>query len=308
MSDIRTYAELIRNGGLVAFPTETVYGLGASAFDPDAIERVFLAKGRPSDNPLIVHISSIEQLRDFAVTIPDQAFTLTEQLWPGPLTLVLPKKPGVLDRITAGLSTVAVRMPDHPLALELISQSGPLVAPSANRSGRPSPTKAAHVHQDFGEQIPVLDGGETRLGLESTVLDLSNDTISILRPGSISRKQIEALLNTTVQERFFHSDGAAKSPGQKYSHYKPVAEVRWIADLPDTLKPDTLYLAAQDLPEQPHLISYQGDLNRMARELYDRFRFADHKAYRYICIQEFELRQDDISTALKNRIDRAVSL
>ena len=241
------YIERIRMGGIVAFPTETVYGLGADAWNPTAIQKVFTTKGRPSDNPLIVHVATKDQVPAFAREIPVAAEKLMEAFWPGPLTIVFHKKAEVLDAVTAGLETVAIRMPDHPLALELITATGPLVAPSANTSGKPSPTKAEHVKEDFGHDFPVIDGGATKVGLESTVVDLTESKPAILRPGRISRKEIEEVLDIEVKESFFHHTEKPRSPGQKYSHYKPKAEVRWYAgeDLSD---PSTLFLM-HDVPQ-----------------------------------------------------------
>jgi L-threonylcarbamoyladenylate synthase len=168
--------ELIRAGDVVAIPTETVYGLAADAFNISAVKKTFEVKGRPPDNPLIVHISRTEQLDEIADEIPEDAFKLAETFWPGPLTLVLKKKPIVPDIVTGGLNTVAVRMPDHPLTRKLIEQTGPLTAPSANRSGRPSPTRPEHIREDFGSTVHILEGGSAKLGLESTVLDMSGGT------------------------------------------------------------------------------------------------------------------------------------
>ncbi|MEX0894887.1 MAG: L-threonylcarbamoyladenylate synthase, partial [Balneolaceae bacterium] len=162
---------LIQRGEVVAFPTETVYGLGADAHNPEAIQKIFKVKGRPADNPLIIHLANLQEVAEFALEVPKPARQLMEKCWPGPLTLIFKKKPGVPDTATAGLPTVALRIPDHPVALELLRQTGPLAAPSANRSGSPSPTKAEHVRRDFGDDFPVLDGGMSNIGLESTVLD-----------------------------------------------------------------------------------------------------------------------------------------
>ncbi len=303
--DLKRYTLLLKAGEVVAFPTETVYGLGADAWNPDAIAKVFEIKGRPSDNPLIVHISEERQIEAFARDIPDAAHQLIEAFWPGPLTLVLHKKPEVLDAVTAGLDTVALRMPDHEKALELISQSGPLVAPSANKSGSPSPTKAKHVHADFGDDFPVIDGEATRIGLESTVIDLTDSIPAILRPGSISRKQIEDVLETFVEESFFQQPEKPRSPGQKYSHYKPKAEVRWLKEGESTDDVRTLYLVQSSSVISSNVIQYNGDLDRMAKELYDRFREADLENFSTVAIQPFD-DKDPIFGALKNRISKAI--
>lgn len=213
-------ARLIREGELVAFPTETVYGLGADAFNEQAVKNIFTAKGRPQDNPLIVHIDSVDKLDDVAYATP-LAVRLFDKFSPGPLTLVLNKKPCVPDVVSAGLSTVAVRIPKHAMARELIRLSGtPIAAPSANVSGRPSPTCASDVYADMHGKIPlILDGGDCDVGIESTVLDLTGDTPTVLRPGYIT---IEMLLNEfekvkTVTGKVI----VAKSPGMKHKHYAP---------------------------------------------------------------------------------------
>ncbi|HET7626997.1 MAG TPA: L-threonylcarbamoyladenylate synthase [Bacillales bacterium] len=223
-------AELLKRNEVVAFPTETVYGLGGNARSDEAVRKIFAAKGRPSDNPLIVHISALPQLNDVAGTVSEPAKRLMEAFWPGPLTLVLPKGRGVSELVTAGLSTVAVRMPNHPAALALIESARlPIAAPSANRSGRPSPTNAAHVKLDLDGKIAgIVDGGETGIGLESTVVDCSGDDVVILRPGGVTRREIAAALGARarVVSAVAAKDGEApKSPGMKYRHYAPHAEL-----------------------------------------------------------------------------------
>lgn len=219
---------IIRTGGLVAFPTETVYGLGANALDADAVARIFAAKGRPPDNPLIVHIAATEDIE--RVARPDEetrrrVTALAQRHWPGPLTVIVPKREEVPEGVTAGLDTVAVRMPDHPVALGLIRAAGvPVAAPSANRSGRPSPTEAAHVLDDLAGRIDmVLDGGVTSIGLESTVLDLSVDPPFVHRPGAVTADQLKETLQIDVHmgKDSAPADGPAPSPGVKYEHYAP---------------------------------------------------------------------------------------
>ena len=189
-------AELIRAGELVAFPTETVYGLGANALDPAAIEKIYVAKGRPPESPLIVHVSSIEMARGLVREWPEHAEKLARKFWPGPLTLVLPKQPHVPDRLTAGLDTVGIRMPAHPIALELIRESGvPIAAPSANRFTELSPTTAQHVRDGLGDRVAmILDGGRTTVGIESTVLSLAGPDAVLLRPGMVTQQEIEAVI------------------------------------------------------------------------------------------------------------------
>jgi len=221
-------AGLIRSGALVAFPTETVYGLGANALDARAVLCIFEAKGRPADNPLIVHVSRLEEvppLIDGPLT--DGARKLADAFWPGPLTMVLPKSRAVPPEATAGLDTVAVRMPSHPAALKLIGRAGvPVAAPSANRSGRPSPTRAEHVLEDmFGRIDMVLDGGPCQVGLESTVLDMTGELPRILRPGGVTPEMIEAALGAVLVDesamRPLKEGETARSPGMKYRHYAP---------------------------------------------------------------------------------------
>ncbi|WP_201002476.1 L-threonylcarbamoyladenylate synthase [Paenibacillus glycanilyticus] len=227
-------AALLREGELVAFPTETVYGLGADARNTKAVEGIFKAKGRPSDNPLIVHIADENQLAELALPYPELATRLMKEFWPGPLTIVLPVRTGAVSPlVTAGLATVGIRMPDHPAALALIRQSGcPVAAPSANRSGRPSPTLAAHVLEDLEGKISgIVDGGATGVGLESTVIELpDSNTIRILRPGGITAEQLQS----AVPEAVIDAPAAAnpdvteapRSPGMKYTHYAPKGDLR----------------------------------------------------------------------------------
>ena len=224
MSEIDKAVQILRAGGLVAFPTETVYGLGADATNASAINRIFEAKGRPSTNPLIVHVADIATAKKFAANWPQSAQSLAEKFWPGPLTLVLLKSPAIVDAVTAGRNTVGLRVPNHPLALELLKAfNGPLAAPSANRSTRVSPTTADHVKKGLSVDF-VLDGGPCAVGIESTVLDLSQKTPRILRPGAITREQIEAIIgkvstSTIVSE----PTPPASSPGQQEIHYAPKA-------------------------------------------------------------------------------------
>jgi L-threonylcarbamoyladenylate synthase len=229
-SAIMEAAALVRTGQLVAFPTETVYGLGADALDPSALGRIYTAKGRPADNPLILHLSDPDQLSVVAAAVPGIAHTLIRLFWPGPLTLVLPKTSRVPDLATGGLETVAVRIPAHPVALALISASEtPLAAPSANRSGRPSPTMARHVMDDLSGALPmILDGGPTSIGIESTVLDVTRNPPILLRPGGVTQEALEAAigpLQKTV-DRALHG----RSPGTRYRHYSPKARVLVLED------------------------------------------------------------------------------
>ena len=225
-------ARVIRGGGLVAFPTETVYGLGANALDPAAVGKIFVAKGRPGDNPLIVHIAREGELDRLVTRVPDRARPLLARFWPGPLTLIFPKQDHIPAETTAGLPTVAVRMPAHPVALALIDMAGvPIAAPSANLSGRPSPTTAQHVLADLAGRVDiVIDGGRTDVGVESTVLDVTVDPPVLLRPGGITREELEEFLpdlqvDTGVGGLPPREDFRPRSPGMKYTHYAPEAEV-----------------------------------------------------------------------------------
>lgn len=224
--------QIIRDGGLVAFPTETVYGLGADALNDKAANRIYEAKGRPSDNPLIVHIYKISQVHEAAAEVSRKAEQLMEAFWPGPLTIILPKKAAVPDATTGGLSTVAIRMPSNPEARDLIRASGRLIAaPSANLSGRPSPTTAEHVYEDMEGRIPmILDGGPVTIGIESTIVDMSGDTPMILRPGYITKKMLEdrigpVLVDPVVAAREKPEGVVAKAPGMKYRHYAPKGDL-----------------------------------------------------------------------------------
>ncbi|HKK44396.1 MAG TPA: L-threonylcarbamoyladenylate synthase [Balneolaceae bacterium] len=309
---LNKYVELLKKGEIVAFPTETVYGLGADAWNPSAVKKVFVQKGRPADNPLIVHICSADMVDDFAQEVPEDARKLMEQFWPGPLTLIFKKKPEVLDIITAGLDSVAVRWPKHPLSQDLIAQAGPLVAPSANSSGKPSPTKAEHVREDFGEDFPVIEAGETDIGLESTVLDISEEPYQVYRPGAISAEAISKILNKRVSVAKPSTENtAAKSPGTKYTHYSPHAEVKWLKEAPQKTESNALYLLHHIKLDnvKGNIIQYDGNFRRMAHELYDRFRQADHEKLDTIWIEPFEEKDlpNPFVQALQNRISKAVS-
>lgn len=208
-------ARILRAGGIVAVPTETVYGLAAVASDPVAVRRVFAAKGRPVDHPLIVHLASAADLGDWAATVPPAAAALAAAFWPGPLTLVLPRQAGVPDEVTGGLDTVGLRVPAHPLTRALIAATGGLAAPSANRFGRVSPTEAAHVSAELGPALPVLDGGPCAVGVESTIVDLAGPAPALLRPGGVPVEAIEAVLGAPL------GVGVRRAPGGLPSHYAP---------------------------------------------------------------------------------------
>ncbi|MCM3786061.1 L-threonylcarbamoyladenylate synthase [Neobacillus mesonae] len=246
MEHLEEAAKLLRDGSIVAFPTETVYGLGADARNTEAVEAVFAAKGRPSDNPLIVHIARREQLREFVQEVNPVSEALMEAFWPGPLTIILPIKPDVLSKkVTAGLDTVGVRMPDHSVALQLLSLADcPVAAPSANRSGRPSPTLAEHVSTDLDGRIAgIVDGGATGVGVESTVVQADDDgVITILRPGGITAEQLETIaaevrldpgLTVGANDRSL----VPRSPGMKYTHYAPKGKLCVVEGAPSAVTP-----------------------------------------------------------------------
>ncbi|GAK30036.1 SUA5 family translation factor [Weissella oryzae SG25] len=233
-SELAAAVKAIKRGALVAFPSETVYGLGADAFNDTAVSKVYAAKGRPSDNPLIVHVADIEQVGRVAL-VNTWAEKLMAAFWPGPLTMILPVKPDTVSAtVTGGLDTVAVRMPDNDLTRELIRLTDtPLVGPSANTSGKPSPTTAQHVFHDLhGKIAGVLDDGATKIGVESTVIDLSTEQPAVLRPGKITPAQLEAVLGVTIDSELKHvsADEAPKAPGMKYRHYAPDKAVYMVAD------------------------------------------------------------------------------
>ena len=224
MNDIDQALAVLRAGGLVAIPTETVYGLAADVSNPDAVRRIFAVKHRPVDHPLIVHIATADQLGDWAATIPPTAAVLADSCWPGPLTLLVPRATQVLDVVTGGLPTVGVRVPAHPLTLELLDRlGGGLAAPSANRFGRVSPTSAAHVADEFGDALWLLDGGDCPLGIESSIVDCSRGAAVLLRPGVLSRDQLEAALGQTLRSA---DELAPRAPGTLASHYAPRARLR----------------------------------------------------------------------------------
>ncbi len=263
---VREAAQLLLDQQVVAFPTETVYGLGADATNKKAVQEIFEAKGRPSDNPLIVHVSDRAQVESLAVEIPPVAAELMDAFWPGPLTLIFQSNGSAAENVTAGLSTVAVRMPDHPLALALLEAADtPLAAPSANRSGRPSPTTAAHVYQDLDGRIAgILDGGPTGVGLESTVLDITAEVPVILRPGGVTKEDLETVIpRVEVDPALAGSAEAPKSPGMKYKHYAPEAPL-WLVEGDDSFFAETL-TACKSRGERVGIIA--------SRELAD---FLDH--------------------------------
>ena len=219
--------EILKSGGLVAFPTETVYGLGGDALNPEASAKIYAAKGRPSDNPLIVHIADMEALKVLASEVPEKAKLLADRFWPGPLTMIMPKSDAVPYATTGGLDTVAIRMPSHPTAYELIRSSGVYIAaPSANTSGRPSPTTAQHVYEDLNGRIDmIIDSGKVDIGLESTIVDLTGEIPTILRPGYITRAMLEEVVGPVTIDKAEDPNLRPKAPGMKYKHYAPKGDL-----------------------------------------------------------------------------------
>lgn len=293
---LEPFADLLKNGGVVAFPTETVYGLGASVWNEAAIRQVFELKGRPADNPLIVHVSCYPHVKQLALDISPDARLLMQKFWPGPLTLVFRKTAAVPEIVSGGLPTVAVRMPNHALALDLIRQAGPLVGPSANKSGRPSPTRAAHVREDFGSTVPVVDGGECRIGLESTVLDVSSAPFRILRPGVITAEIIQDVCGIAVEKALKGDEAMKASPGTRYAHYAPKAKVRWEEEFTGGLEDG----------RSAYKISHNGDLENLATRLYAEFRKADEMGCEEIRIEKIDPNHP-LATVLLNRIEKAMA-
>lgn len=320
-------AHLLKNQEAVAFPTETVYGLGANALSSKAVQKIYQAKGRPSDNPLIVHIAHKADLDSLVSHIPEKAIKLMEVFWPGPLTMILPKKDGIAPEVTAGLDTVGVRMPDHPVALALISQAGlPIAAPSANRSGRPSPTTAEHVYEDLQGQVAgIVDGGATGVGLESTVLDVTVDPPMILRPGGVTKEELEAVIGPVHMDPGLTLEHEQpKSPGMKYQHYAPKGEM-WIIKADSVQKQveiiqEAIRRAKQEgrkvgvLATEESRSNYQEadfvavcgsrqNLATVAQQLYDALRSFDHQGVDYILSESFALQ--GVGLAVMNRLNKA---
>ncbi len=273
MSPIDRALEVLRNGGLVAIPTETVYGLAADASNPHAVARIFEVKGRPADHPLIVHVATPEQLADWARTIPTSAARLAATCWPGPLTLLVPKADHVLSAVTGNRNTVGVRVPAHAMTTELLARfGGGLAAPSANRFGRVSPTTAEHVRADLGELVDyVLDGGACPVGVESTIVDCTVEPPQILRPGGISPDEISELLGAALAD----VDGPSRSPGMLAAHYSPSARVL----LADSRTAAEL-LAAEH--SGSWILDHSADLATYARSLYADLRAADARGVQVV--------------------------
>lgn len=324
-SDDKVLSEMgaiIRAGGLVSFPTETVYGLGANAFDARAVLKVFEAKGRPADNPLIVHLADISQLEEVAEDIPEAAYKLFRAFSPGPLTVILNKKKTIPDAVTAGLDTVAVRIPSHPIARALIKAAGvPVAAPSSNLSGRPSPTAASHVIHDLSGRIDaIIDGGECSVGVESTVVEISTGTVNILRPGGITKSDFERVMGGVSVDRhvtqMVNDNETPKSPGMKYKHYAPDAAVivvegdtkktaKYIRGLLSEEKNTVCAVFAYDGAEfDCEAVMYMGVDNRSyASRLFNSLRRADDLGVKKVFAQFCD--DDNYGLAVRNRLFKA---
>ena len=320
-------AALIREGKLVGFPTETVYGLGADALNARAVLDIFAAKGRPADNPLIVHIADMREMEPLC-HVNDMARKLADTFWPGPLTMILPKKEKVPDAVTAGLDSVAIRMPGHPAARALIAKSGcPIAAPSGNRSGRPSPTLAAHMLEDMNGIIPlILDGGPCAVGVESTVVSLTGDVATVLRPGGITPEMIAAVLGECQVAdsvmRPLKEGEVARSPGMKYRHYAPTGALTIVQGEANAVADAIRRLYDQALSEgkrplilalDGHLPAYEGrkalslgdGAAGMARSIFARLREAD--ALGADAIFSEAVAADGLGLAVMNRLGRAAA-
>lgn len=322
---VRRAAEILRKGGLVAFPTETVYGLGADALNPHAVSKIFQVKGRPPDNPLIIHIGMPSYIRELAVDIPDEAETLMKTFWPGPLTLVLKKSSLIPEIVNAGLNTVAIRMPSNKIALSLIKEAKvPIAAPSANLSTMPSPTCAEHVINDLDGKIEaIIDGGATNIGVESTVIDLTASPITLLRPGGVTFEELQVLLgkNNVRKLSFIQTDAqmAPKSPGMKYRHYSPKAEVilvksaiqnaeEKIQEIVDNFRKKGCKVGIMTIKETQHynadeVIFIGSDFETIARNIFKTFRTFDKKNMDIVIVEGVEERK--LGLAIMNRLRKA---
>jgi len=326
---IREAALLIREGQTVAFPTETVYGLGANALDPDAINRIYAAKDRPADNPLITHISELSQLRPLIACEPSEtAMRMMEAFWPGPLTLIFPRASSVPANVSAGLPTISVRLPAHPVARALIAAAGvPIAAPSANRSGRPSPTSAAHVFEDMNGRIPmILDGGDCAVGLESTVVDMTGETPRILRPGGVTAEMIAQVAGSSEVDdavlRPLKEGERPRSPGMKYRHYAPEGELTIVTGNPENVigTISGFYDRALEEGRRPmilalenHIAAYGdrrteslgGNADEMAHRIFSLLRDADHLGADILFSEAVEAK--GVGLAVMNRLGRAAA-
>lgn len=316
-SEIEVGVRQLQDGDVVAIPTETVYGLAGDATNDVAIRKIFEAKGRPSDNPLIVHIASIAQATQFVTVIPETARRLMDAFWPGALTIILPSNGYASPLVTAGLASIGLRMPNHPVALELIQSSGlGLAAPSANRSGRPSPTTVQHVADDLEGRIAgIIDGGATGIGVESTVIDCTREPAMILRPGGVTREAIEAVIGPVQLDTNLHDEAAApRSPGMKYTHYAPNAPLFLVTGGPIALQ--QVIRERQRAGKRVGALAFQhqvieadvtyslGDtMDDAARRLYDLLRQFDETDVDEIYVNQIE--STGVALAVSNRLFKA---
>lgn len=320
--------KIIRGGGLVAFPTETVYGLGANGLDADACAKIYEAKGRPSDNPLILHVADYAMVKQAAAEITPMAEGVLAAFAPGPVTVILPKRDEVPSRVTGGLATVGIRMPDNDVARALIRAAGtPIAAPSANRSGRPSPTTAAAVFADMDGKIPlILDGGPCRFGVESTIVDCTGERAEILRPGAVTREMLAEVLGELAPPPVLREDEAPRAPGMKYVHYAPLAPLTLI-DAPREKLYDAFCVAVREAAENgkrpgvivsrelaealsallpPERIAVYGDagnLSVMASNLYESLRYFDDADADVLFAETVE--EKGLGVAIMNRLKKA---
>jgi L-threonylcarbamoyladenylate synthase len=313
--EIETAVQALRDGELVVFPTETVYGLGANAQNPAAVQKIFAAKGRPPQHPVIVHLDSPRYLHRWAREVPAAATRLAEAFWPGPLTLVMPRAPSVHDVITGGQDTIAVRVPAHPMAQQLLNAfGGGIAAPSANRFGRLSPTRAEHVREELGDAVRViLDGGECQIGLESTIVSFEGETVRLLRPGSISAKQIRELVG---ELSVGGHDGAPRVPGSAPTHYAPSTPVTIVPTGEIDAHADAqsaggrrVAVLAQRLPLRAHKyvtwINAGRRAESYARDLYTNLRTLDRAGCTRILVQDVP--EGELWDAVRDRLRRAAS-
>ena len=306
-------ARILKEGGLVVFPTETVYGLGANAFDEDAVAKIFKAKGRPQDNPLIVHISSLDQVKDIAADIPDEFYKLAERFMPGPLTVILKKSDKIPYVVTAGGETVGIRMPKNVYTRELISKSYPLAAPSANRSKHISPTTAQHVYEDLnGEVELILDDGPCEVGIESTVLDLTVDVPTILRPGAVTADMLLDIVGAVSQNGKVIK--IAKAPGMKYTHYAPKVDTVTALNIEHAVNEYDRQVALgkhpvivardiyRDVVKEREQISLGVTIEDYTRNIYSALHTAE-KQYDFIIVEK--LKGDGLEASVMNRVTKA---
>ncbi len=323
----REAGRIIREGGIVAFPTETVYGLGGDALNPESAKKIYAAKGRPSDNPLIVHICRLEDLERIARVIPQTVYNLADAFWPGPLTMIMEKKDIVPDETTGGLATVAVRFPSHPVAQALIREAGGFVAaPSANLSGKPSPTNGKHCFDDLDGRVDmVLDGGEVGIGLESTIVDLTGPVPEILRPGFVTKEDLLKVLGEVRVDGALLSDDdgiAPRAPGMKYRHYAPLGAMTLVSGEPEAVakKINEILSRAKAEGKKTGVLCteetgdrYLADLvlragkkddeEEIARRLFSLLRTFDEEGVEVICSETFP--EEKLGLAIMNRLKKA---